>query len=248
MSDPDNSIEDLLNKVIKKLLPLVNASIPRLMEELDMDPMVDVASDKETLPEFPFPVPSWPPYVWVKPELSYAIFDMVGLASLRIDTMTIEKVNCRADFEESDTQHLSEYAGELEFVGNLERDISTKVLGRVRAQAKMPWPFPDVNASVAVKGKATAQGGGANGKAIFTASIKDGQVCFNKLDIYLIHLTYSNITIKIDGLGIFNELLKPVVSIIEYFFGEQLRTLVASLVQSALNQELRDLLPVCTNE
>ncbi|HEU4390483.1 MAG TPA: hypothetical protein VFV34_21950, partial [Blastocatellia bacterium] len=89
-----------------------------------------------------------------------------------------------------------------------------------------------------LSGTATASGVTGSGKVGFTANLSPAKSCLTQLRLTNFALAYKHLDVKIDGLGIFNDLLEPVVDVISLAFG----TAISSLIAGALVPVLNDLM------
>lgn len=223
-------VEGMLNDLIAALLPIINQEIPAFMVSEGLDPLETVVSGSDTLGSINLGICT------AKAKANYSIEDMKGLSSLIIESLEIDTSKINGD--ESD-EITTTVVGTLWVSAKLTSDLSAKVSGSIKASCG------GISESVGISGKVTASGVTGKGSANFTATLSAEKSCFNELDITDLSLKYKSIDVDIDGLGIFNEFLEPLVDLINDLFGSYIEDALSPVVQKALNDLLKDTLPVC---
>lgn len=121
----------------------------------------------------------------------------------------------------------------------LDSNLSAKVSGKLTAECGI------ISESVGLSGKVTAKGVTGSGKADFSATIDPGTSCLDTLKLTSFKLDYDDIKVEIDGLGIFNEFLKPLIDLIDAVFGGLIKTEVADALKPVITDLLGSVMPYC---
>lgn len=231
--DPSKDIVGMLNELIAALLPVLNEALPPFIVSEGLDPMKTVVSDTVDLGSVDLGICK------AKAEASYSITDMKGLSSLYIQELTVDLTSTKIDGDES-TEITTEVVGSAYVEAKLTSNLSADVGGSIKASCS------GISEKVGISGKVTAKGVTGKGTADFTATISATKGCLTQLHITSLSLNYSDIDVSIDGLGIFNDLLQPLVDAINALFGSYIKDELSSVVKSVLNDLLKDdLLPYC---
>ncbi len=217
------SWEDAIDELLAAYLPELNAAIPDLIVSSDLDPWKKVLSDDYTLGSINLGICT------AKVKASYSITDMTGLATLLIDTAVVETIDV------TDPDNIT---GTLSMTAELTDKLKAKVGGKVKASCGVISESVGINGSVkatSVTGKATAD---------FTASV-GATICLNSCKVTKFSLSYKDIKVEIDGLGIFNQFLGPLVDLINELFGDAIKGGIAGALKPVLNDLLKSELPYC---
>lgn len=217
-------VTKVLNALIAALIPTLNKALPPYIVSEDLDPWDDVVSGTETLGKIDLGICT------ASVKASYTIADMVGLSSVVITSMTVDTF---------DSANLPTVTGTLSMAAKLNKDLSAKVKGKVTAGCG------GLSESVGISGKATASGVTGTGKGSFTATLDLPQSCFTEVKLTSLKLNYSKIHVDIDGLGIFNEFLQPLIDLINTVFGSAIKSEIAEALKPVLNDLIKDELPLC---
>lgn len=217
-------VNKALNALIAALLPVVNSQLPTVFEEAKLDPWEEVVNGKETLGKIDLGLCT------AKAEASYAIKQMTGLASLDIATLQIETV---------DSSGFPAVKGTMTAFAKLDHNLSAKVSGNISAKCGV------LSESVGISGKVTAGGVTGSGQVNFVADLSVPRICLNVLDITKLSFDYENIKVEIDGLGIFNKFLTPLVAAVDELFGDTIKSEISGVVRDELNKLLKGQLPYC---
>lgn len=225
-------VEGMINALIAALLPVINAEIPEVMVEEGLDPLEEVLSGSDTLGKINLGICT------AKVKVNYNISDMKGLSSLYINSMEIDE--CKINGDESN-ETITTVVGSAWISVELTSDLSAKVGGSVEASCG------GIDEKVGLSGKVTAGGVKGKGSTDFTVTLSAEQACFEELKITDFSLSYKDIDVDIDGLGIFNEFLQPLIDLINDVFGDYIEDALSPVVKDALNGLLKDMMPACAS-
>ena len=212
----------IVNALVDALLPELNEELPQAIKDAGLDPWKNVASDSKTLGKINLGVCK------ASAKASYSIKDMTGLSSLEITSA-----------EAGSLQGTTTITGTLSMRAKLNKSLSAKVSGKISAKCGI------VSDSASISGKVTAKGVTGKGAGNFTATISGTTACVTEAKITTFSLDYDDIDVKIDGLGIFNSLLDPLVDAVDALFGSAIKNEVANALKPVLNDLLKDELPFC---
>lgn len=218
-------IESVINSLLAALLPAINKQLPSFIQSEGLDPLDKVVSDDETLGKVNLGVCK------AKAKASYDIKDMKGLSSMEVETLVLDSIDSQDD--------LSNVTGTLSLSVKLNSDLTAKVSGKVKAACGV------ISETASISGKVTAKGVTGKGKATFTAGISTSKSCLNDVKITSLSLDYKNVDVKIDDLGIFNDLLDPLVDAVNDVFGKYIKDALAPVVKTELNKLIDDIVPMC---
>ncbi len=230
--DSSKDIEGMLNALIAALLPALNEALPPFIVSEGLDPMKTVVSGSENLGSIDLGICK------AKAEANYSITDMKGLSSLFIETLTVDMSATRINGDES-TDTMTTVTGTLFMAAKLTSHLTADVSGSIKASCG------GISEKVGISGKVTAKGVTGKGNANFTATLSLSKSCMTQLHITDLSLNYSDIDVSIDGLGIFNDLMQPLVDAIDDLFGSYIKDELSSVVKGVLNDLLKDFIPYC---
>ena len=220
----NDPIQDLLNEIIKEMLPKINSAIQNAISANHLDPWGQVASGSDTLGKIDLGICT------ASADASYAITNMRGLSSFTLDSIILNS----ASSGENNT-----VVGDVSVVAHMGSDLSTNVSGKFSAGCGFIHP------SVGIGGTATVSGLSAHANGRYTASTSNGQVCLSELDVRSLTVDYGNVNVHIDGLGIFSSLLDPLVSAIVNLFNGDIKGDISSAVTPIIDREIAAVLPQC---
>lgn len=212
----------IVNALIDALIPTLNQELPQAIKDAGLDPWKDVVSDEETLGKINLGVCT------ASAKAKYSIKDMVGLSSMEILAADVTSLN-----------GTTTVTGTLTMSAKLNKDLSAKVSGSVSAKCGF------ISEKVSISGTVTAKGVTGKATGDFTATVGVPQSCLAAVKITSFSLDYDDIKVKIDGLGIFNSLLDPLVDAVDALFGKEIKTEIADAIKPVLNDLLADELPFC---
>ncbi len=224
MTAKTDGIEETLNALIEKLLPILNASLPTYIEDAGLDPWDEVLSGKETLGKINLGICT------AKVKAKYNIKNMKGLSSLVIQSLTVESMESSGE---------TTVTGTMKLAAKLSSSLSAKIGGSVSAECGV------VKESIGISGKATAKGVTGQGNLTYTAELSVGSSCFTALKVKSLSLDYDDIKVEIDGLGIFNSFLQPLIDLIDVLFGDAIKGEVADALKPVFNDLIGKELPFC---
>ena len=212
----------IVNALIDAMLPALNAALPKAIKDAGLDPWKEVAKGSETLGKINLVVCT------ASAKASYSIKDMLGLSSIEITSADVTSL-----------EGTTTVTGTLTMAAKLNKNLSAKLSGKVSASCGI------VSESVGISGSVTAKGVTGKATGDFTATLSVEQSCMTSVKITKFSLNYSDIDVKVDGLGIFNSLLDPLVDAIDDLFGDAIKGEVADALKPVLNDLLADELPFC---
>lgn len=221
-----NPIEQLLNKMIQNMLPKINSGIQGAIKSGNLDPWGQVAHGSDTFGSINLGI------CHASIGANYNVNNMRGLSSFTINSLTVSNVH-------QDGGDASKLAGTLVLNAGLGSNLSAHAGGGVEAKCGFVHP------NVGIGGTATVSGATGNAVGTFTASTNGGKVCLNTISIGSMAIDYSDISVSIDGLGIFNSILSPLTSAISNLFRGPIRGAIGSAVQPIINSNINDALPQC---
>lgn len=217
MSDTTTAVNALLDA----LLPTINKVLPPAITAAGLDPWKDVVSGSDTLGKINLGICT------ASAKASYSIKDMTGLSSLQLTSIDALSL--------SGTTTIT---GTLSLAGALGKSLSAKVSGKINAKCGV------ISESVSISGKATAKGVTGKGTGEFTATL-GAESCLTAVTITAFSLDYTDIDINIDGLGMFNSFMDPLVDAVDALFGDVIKDEVAKALMPVLNDLLKGELPLC---
>lgn len=220
-----NPIQNLLNKIIQGALPEINSGIQNAIKDAHLDPWGQVAHGKDTLGTINLGI------CHASAIADYNVSNMRGLSTININTLEITSLH-QGD---SDTQ----FIGSVNMAASLRGNLSTNVGGGIEAKCGFLHPH------VGISGSASVSGTNASATGTLTASIKGGEVCIDSIVISNASVNFSNVDVHIDGLGIFNVFLQPLIDIIVNIFKSQITGAIASAVTPLINTELKKVASQC---
>lgn len=223
MSSP---IEQLLNKIIANMLPTINSGIQRTITSNHLDPWGQVANGSDNLGSIDLGICD------ASANASYYVGNLQGLRSFAINSIVISSI-------QTDPQDPSKLNGAISLSASLSANLSASVGGEFEAKCGFIHPSVGISGSAVVSGVS----GGASGS--FSASVNGSQVCLNSMTISALDINYSNISVNIDGLGIFNTFLSPLTSLIIGLFNGQIKGAISSALKPVLNTQANNALPQC---
>lgn len=228
--DASTDLVGRLNALIAELLPVLNQQLPAFIVDEGLDPMETVVSGSDTLGKIDLGICK------AEVKANYSITDMKGLSSLYIKslTVTVSVINGGES-----TSEATELQGTVAVSAELQSSLSANVSGSIEASCG------GISEKAGISGKVTAKGVTGTGTADYTATFSATQSCFSKLHITDLNLNYKDIDVSIDGLGVFNEFLQPLVDAINALFGSYIKDELSSVVKNVLNDLLDDTLPYC---
>ena len=159
---------------------------------------------------------------------------MNGLSSFSINSIVLSNA-------QTDPNDPTKLVGNVAVTASLSSNLSAHVGGGIEAKCGFIHP------SVSIGGTATVSGITGSAGGTFFAGVNNNQVCLNSLTITALSVNYSNIDVSIDGLGIFNTFLSPLVDAIVGLFKGQILSAISSAITPILNSVVNGAMPQCQN-
>lgn len=225
-----NPLVGILNAIIKAKLPAINSAIQGAIRDNHLDPWGQVASGQDTFGSINLGV------CHASVGADYNVNNMRGLSGFSIANVTVQSLS-------SDPSNSNSLSGTITLDAGISGDLSTGVGGGVEAKCGFIHPH------VGISGKATVSGTTVHAAGSFTASLSDSgsKICLDKVSVSNATIDYGNVHVTIDGLGIFNSILSPLIDAIVGLFKGQIRSAIASALTPILNSKINGELPLCQN-
>jgi hypothetical protein len=220
-------IIQILNNIIAQKLPLINQTIDRQITNRQLDPWVHVTSGKESPGSIDLGICTATAYA------GYEVQNLSGLASFAIGTLQVSN-------QGANPTNAAEVNGGLTLAGSLGA-INTNLSGSVGASCGF------LNPSVGLSGNVSASSVQVTGSGSFQATLNGGQICLAAARFDHVTISYSGLSVNIDGLGIFNVFLRPLENLILDQFQNQIADMLARALTPALNDEIASMLPLCAS-
>ena len=217
-------VTKILNSLIAEFLPALNKALPPFIIKEGLDPWKDVLSGTDNLGDIDLGLCT------ASAKANYSINNMVGLSSMTVTAMTIDSI---------DSSRLPAVSGMMSLAARLNRNLSAKLSGSVTAGCGI------ISETVGLSGSATASGVSGRGNVFYSATIGLDKSCLTNLTLQTLLLGYKHIEVNIDGLGIFNEFLEPLVDAITVAFAQEITGLIAGALRPVLNDLMNGELPFC---
>lgn len=217
--------DPILNALLDALLPEINDSLPTALKAGGFDTWKKVCSGSCSAGKVNLGLCK------ATAKASYSITDMKELSSIEILTV---KVNTS-----SGPATGGRWTGTMTMDAKLNKNLSAKVEGKVKASCG------GLSDSAKIKGKVTGKGIKFTAKGPFEATLGTTDSCLQSLKIDTLKLDYSSIDVKIDGLGIFNSMLKPIEDAVFTLFKDALNKEIAGAVKPELNKVIKAEMPYC---
>lgn len=218
----------ILNTVIKNNLSAINSAITNGIRQEGLDPMARVASGTADAGSVDLGIGH------AGASAHYELTNMRGLSSLSIKTLQITNGG-------ADPNDASVLNGTLMLNASLGSNLTIHAGGSVEAHLGFIKP------EVGISGTATVQGAVATATGSFSATLNGGQICLSRARLNQLAINYTNASIDIDGLGVFNVLLNPIESIILDAAKNAIRGAVAQALTPVINEKVNSVLPICGN-
>lgn len=217
--------DGVINALLDALIPELNKALPPAIVAAGLDPWPTVVSGSDTLGKINLGICK------ASVKASYSIKDMTGLSSIEILAASVDG--------SSVTLPDGSASGTMNMNGRLNKSLTAKVSGTLKAGCG------GLNEHVTISGSVSAKGVTAKVKGTYGATVGVPQSCLTSAHVDALTLDYSDLTIKIDGLGIFNDFLKPLEDAVLSLFKSQINSTIAAAVKPILNDLIEDELPFC---
>lgn len=214
----------VLDALLTAFMPFLNQAIPKYIKDAGLDPWKAGFSGSKTLGKIDLGICK------ASVKASYSFKDIKGLSSLVITEMK---------YVERNTSQEPTITGAIELKAVLNSDISAKVSGKITAGCG------GINESVGISGKAKAEGVTGIGVMVYTAELAAPQSCYTKMEIKNLNLMYSDIDVDIDGLGMFNKFMNPLVDTVNGAFGDLIKGAISDVLETELNKLIKGIMPFC---
>lgn len=218
-----NSIQILLNQIIKQALPEINSGIQNEIKSNHLDPWGQVAHGSDRLGSINLGICE------ASANADYNVNNLRGLSSVEITNLEITSVQSQGN----------KFVGTVNMSAFLRANLSANVGGGIEAQCGFLHPHVGISGSVNVSGTQMS------GIGTFEASMDGDKVCLDSIVISRPTINFDNIDVHIDGLGIFNTFLHPLEDLIVGLFKTQISSAVANAVTPLVNNELKNVLSQC---
>ena len=219
-----SNITEIINELIQKVLPEVNKQLPEEIRKDGYDPIPNLVSGSKTLGSINLGI------CHAKVGVSYKVGDMCGLSSILIEKFTVESVS----------GDLKSFSANMDVAIEFRSDLSVRAGGGVKAGCGF------IHKTVGLSGKGEVNGLSAKGSAVLHGgfNIESGEAVLQEIDFTNLKLHYSGASVSIDGLGIFNEFLKPIENLITGLLESLIVGKISDIVKDEVNHEFHNLLPI----
>ena len=222
-------ILQLVNEALKDLLPVVNPIIDQEIKSQNLDPWQNVAggtaSPGQYCYDFPWPVGN----ECVGASASWSVTNFKGLSALKIQKFTAISLQ--------KTGGNDEFSADVNLIVSSASSLQGSVSGSVGAKVAFIHP------TVSIGGNVTVNSPVANDTGTITVSYKDGKICISKISLSAPTVHTGDISVSVNGLGVFDFLLDGVVNVIVNGFKSQLLGLLSSQLTPLLNREINSQMP-----
>ncbi|WP_346882202.1 hypothetical protein [uncultured Algibacter sp.] len=225
-----NPIQDLLNQMIKNQLPTINSGVQAAIKSNHLDPWGQVAHGSSTIGSVNLGIAT------VGVSANYNVNNMSGLSSFSISALEVQTVT-------ADPNDSSKLSGHIYMTASLGRNLTAHAGGGLKASFKNF--IHNISKSVGIGGTANVSGISTNASGSFSASVENGKVCLNAIDLSSVGVDYGSVNVSIDGLGFFNSFISPVTDAIVGLFKGQIRGAISNAITPMINAQIRGILPQC---
>ncbi len=240
---------DIFNFYLELLLPPISKMTDNSIKANGWDPRRKVASGDKNLGTYPVPIvlPLTVPILVtcdVKVDLSYSVTNMKGLSTLQIDSLILSENEGTLD---NGTDSIS---GKL--TSNLTANFSGNVRGKVLKCGGIDISGLHIDPTIPYSGTITAEGGTMSGKGDYKAELSgNNRYCINALNMNKLSLDYTKVPVKVvvGDWGILKpvaeKITSAIVNFISPFFKGYITNTVSVETKGILNQQLKEILPLC---
>jgi len=221
-----SQFQDLLNALIKSQLPAINTQISSAIKGRGLDPMIHVTSGSDTIGSINLGICT------AEAVASYDLQNLTGLSTLQINSLVIVSSTTNP---EGTALH-----GTVKLDAVIKSNLNIHVGGSFRAGCGFIKPSVGIGGSIGISAVSI------NATGDFDATI-GSQLCLTGIGVRNPGLNYGNIEINIDGLGIFNSLLRPLENFILGLVKGPIVNLIEGAVTPAINDAIRNVMPQCTS-
>lgn len=223
-----NPIEQLLNQIIHNMLPQINSGIQTTIRNNNLDPWGQIANGNDDLGSIDLGICD------ASASANYNVGNMNGLSSISINSIILSQT-------QTDPSDPTKLLGSIQLSAVLNSNLSAHLGGGIEAKCGFIHP------SVGIGGTATASGVSGSATGSFTASVNANSVCLNSITMSDLSINYGNLSIDVDGLGIFNTFLSPLISLFTGLFEGPISSAISSALKPVLNTQINNAMPQCQN-
>jgi len=223
-----NPIEELLNQMIKNMLPQINGGIQQTIKIQNLDPWGQIAHGNETLGSIDIYVCD------ASVGANYNIGNMQGLSSITINSIILSNT-------QTDPDNPDKLLGNISVDASMSQNLNARLGGNVEAKCGIFHPNVDIS------GSATVSGLRASAAGFFSASVNDESVCMDSISMSNMDINYGDLSIDVDSLGIFSFLVNPLVNFIAGTFKGPITGAIANALKPVINGQVNGVLPQCQN-
>jgi hypothetical protein len=217
-----NDVLDIVNGLLKALLPVANPIIDLEIKAKHLDPWQNVAGG--TFSPGSIDIGFCDATVYA----SYAVSNFTGLSALSVNSLIVTNL----------VEQNGALVGNVTMTASLGNGFSGSVNGSVGAKCGFIHPSVGLGGTIHVSSaKATAIG-------TITVTESNGKISITSIVLNTINAHTGSITVSIQGLGIFDFLADAIADGIVNVFKPQLLSLLASHLTPLLNSEIGSVLPV----
>ncbi|MCR9256737.1 MAG: hypothetical protein NXI16_11675 [Alphaproteobacteria bacterium] len=246
--------------MIAQKLPEITSTVDNAIKSSGHDPWPNVASGHDSPGSYCVHIPIVGKEC-VSAGAKYSLKNMTGLSTLDLDSVVITSVSNvdnalskisfegqgdddKSDFLQAvghapDAASGSSLTGVVAVKAHLKSSLKLDVSGSVYAS------IAGLHPSVGLGGSVTVDGVSASGSGTAGISMSGGQVCLNSVSINTLNLQEANISVHLNGLGVFGGLLSSVVTLIVNLFKSTITSQIAPLVRDQLEDAVKGQLPLC---
>ncbi|CAM1359926.1 hypothetical protein [Tenacibaculum xiamenense] len=247
-----NPVIPFLNKILEGLVPKINTIVDKLIVSEGYDPWKNIDSGKVSPGSINLGICSATVYA------EYYLKNLTGLSSLEITEAEVVSLNSIAEelakhpnqnevpaikkamgFSNLQNNSSDDLSGNIAIEARLNKSLSLQLGGSVGAKCGFIHPSVGLGGSISVN-SITGSGSGN-----ISVSAESGKVCLSKIQIENLSFDFSNIDVSINGLGIFNVILDPLVNLFKGVIKDKVLPQIESLVKSKLNDVISGELPQC---
>ncbi len=219
MSLTKAGINVLLKNVVK---PMLNSGLPEAIRKADLDPWTPVAPGTATLHLGP-----------AKVEATFPIAGVTGLSTLKVEQIEATDVKVSPvkagpiPVGEKGTATIAITAQITTLTGSVGGKLSGEIFGE--------------HESIDIGGSLTATGvtvSGISGSLTAEVGLLDNEICAGNLSLDDVKFDVQKVSVSIDHLGVFNEILQDLVDKVEEYFGDTIKKELTSAVRSTFNDLL----------
>lgn len=214
----------LINEAVKEVLPGLNKNIQASIRQDGLDPMTKVISGHENAGSINLGICT------AHAGVSYSLRQLTGLSSLTIESVTVCGIS----------GDINSFSSSISINLKLSKDLDCNVAGKVSAGCGF------IHKSAGLSGKLDASGITLSATGVLKggASLQEQKVTIQSINVSSLNLEYKDVSVKIDGLGIFNSLLEIISSSISGIFKQYITSSLSQIITGIINEEMRSVFPI----